>query len=77
MPMENACRGTGKKRNRLRVPLAMSSVTAPLLAELIAFEPNVILATGGSTVRELQRINRTIPIVFASVTDPVGASFVH
>ena len=45
-------------------------------AELVALAPNVIFASGGSTVGPLQQASRTIPIVFANVTDPVGAGFV-
>jgi len=44
--------------------------------ELIALSPDVILASGTSTVVALQRANRTVPIVFTIVADPVGAGFV-
>ncbi len=45
-------------------------------AELVALAPDVILAAGTSTVGPLQQATRTVPIVFAQVTDPVGAGFV-
>jgi putative ABC transport system substrate-binding protein len=45
-------------------------------AELAALAPDVILANGGSTVSPLQRTTRTVPIVFAVVSDPVGGGFV-
>ena len=45
-------------------------------AELVALAPDVILATGTSTVGPLQQATRTVPIVFVNVTDPVGAGFV-
>jgi putative ABC transport system substrate-binding protein len=45
-------------------------------AELVALAPDVILASGGSTVGPLQQATRTVPIVFVNVTDPVGAGFV-
>ena len=45
-------------------------------AELIALTPDVILASGTLSVAALRRINRTLPIVFVGVTDPVGAGFV-
>jgi putative ABC transport system substrate-binding protein len=45
-------------------------------AELVALAPDVVFASGGSTVGPLQQASRTIPIVFANVTDPVGAGFV-
>ena len=45
----------------------------PVLAkELVALQPDVILAhTPGGTVA-LQRETRTIPIVFVNVSDPIG-----
>jgi putative tryptophan/tyrosine transport system substrate-binding protein len=45
-------------------------------AELIALAPDVILAAGAVTLGPLQKASRTVPIVFAGVTDPVGAGFV-
>jgi putative ABC transport system substrate-binding protein len=47
------------------------------VAELVALKPDVILATGASTVGPLQRATRTVPIVFVQVTDPVGAGLVE
>jgi putative ABC transport system substrate-binding protein len=44
--------------------------------ELVALEPDVILAPTGGVVATLQRTTRTVPIVFTSVIDPVGAGFV-
>ena len=45
-------------------------------AELVALAPDVILASGTATVAPLLQATRTVPIVFAQVTDPVGAGFV-
>jgi putative ABC transport system substrate-binding protein len=45
-------------------------------AELVALAPDVILATGGSTVRALQRATGTLPIVFAATGDPVAGGLV-
>jgi putative ABC transport system substrate-binding protein len=46
-------------------------------AELAALAPDVILAaTGTVTVAPLLQATRTVPIVFVSVIDPVGAGFV-
>src|SRR3974390_2722584 len=42
-----------------------------------ALAPDVILAHGGSTVRPLLQATRSIPIVFAIVTDPVGNGYVE
>jgi putative ABC transport system substrate-binding protein len=44
--------------------------------ELVALAPDVILAAGTVSVAALQRLTRTLPIVFAGVGDPVGAGFV-
>src|SRR5690242_5821714 len=41
--------------------------------ELVALAPDVIFAAGTLGVAALQNVSRTLPIVFASVTDPVGA----
>jgi putative ABC transport system substrate-binding protein len=45
-------------------------------AELVALAPDIILASGTLSVAALQNVSRTLPIVFAGVTDPVGAGFV-
>src|SRR5215475_13837130 len=45
-------------------------------AELAAVAPDVILAHGASTVRPLLEATRTVPIVFSTIADPVGAGFV-
>jgi putative ABC transport system substrate-binding protein len=44
--------------------------------ELVALEPDVILAVASSIMGVLQQVTHTIPIVFVNVTDPVGAGFV-
>jgi putative ABC transport system substrate-binding protein len=45
-------------------------------AELVALAPDVILATGGSSMAPLQQTTRMLPIVFVQVPDPVAAGFV-
>jgi putative ABC transport system substrate-binding protein len=45
-------------------------------AELIALSPDIVLAGGTLGVTAVQIASRTVPIVFAAVTDPVGAGFV-
>jgi putative tryptophan/tyrosine transport system substrate-binding protein len=45
-------------------------------AELIALAPDVIFASGTLSVAALRRLDRNVPIVFANVTDPLGAGFV-
>ncbi len=45
-------------------------------AQVVALEPDVILASTNQVMTPLLRITRTIPIVFAAVTDPVAAGHV-
>src|SRR4029450_1957515 len=46
-------------------------------AELVALAPDVLLAaTGTATVAPLLQATRTVPLVFLTVIDPVGAGFV-
>jgi len=44
--------------------------------ELIAQQPDLILSHSTPTTAELLLQTRTIPIIFATVTDPVGSGFV-
>jgi putative ABC transport system substrate-binding protein len=44
--------------------------------ELAALAPDVILVHGAGPVGAMLQATRTVPIVFAVVTDPVGAGFV-
>ena len=44
--------------------------------QLVALQPNVIVAHTTLVTTALQRESRTIPIVFVNVSDPVGAGFV-
>jgi putative tryptophan/tyrosine transport system substrate-binding protein len=50
--------------------------TRRFAAELAAFAPEVILASGSAAAGPLLQVTRTVPIVFAIVPDPVGAGFV-
>jgi putative ABC transport system substrate-binding protein len=45
-------------------------------AELAALAPDVILAHGASSVTSLLQVTRTVPIVFPTAVDPVGAGIV-
>jgi putative tryptophan/tyrosine transport system substrate-binding protein len=45
-------------------------------AELVNLNPDVIFAAPSLALAEVQRATRTIPVVFAQVSDPVGAGFV-
>ena len=46
-------------------------------AELAALAPDVILASGGSTVAPLLQATRTVPVVFPVTTNSVAAGFVE
>jgi putative ABC transport system substrate-binding protein len=45
-------------------------------AELVALAPDVILAPGSTSLGPLLQATRTVPIVFTTIPDPVGAGFV-
>jgi putative ABC transport system substrate-binding protein len=45
-------------------------------AELVGLRPDVLLASGPTTVLALQRVAGAAPIVFTQVNDPVGAGIV-
>jgi len=45
-------------------------------AELAALAPDVILTAGTSTAGPMLQATRTVPIVFATVVDPVGAGYI-
>src|SRR5262245_10253556 len=45
-------------------------------AELVALAPHVVLASGTTAVAALLQASRTVPIVFATVADPVAAGLV-
>jgi putative tryptophan/tyrosine transport system substrate-binding protein len=45
-------------------------------AELVALNPDLIVASGTVTLAPLLQITRTVPIVFVNVSDPVGAGLV-
>jgi putative ABC transport system substrate-binding protein len=59
-----------------RLPLANSDQIISAVNELIALRPEVIVAGGTAAVADFQRVTNSIPIVFATVADPVGAGFV-
>jgi putative ABC transport system substrate-binding protein len=47
-----------------------------LAQELVGLQPDIILANGTAATAALQRETRTIPIVFAGVSDPVASGLV-
>jgi ABC-type uncharacterized transport system substrate-binding protein len=46
-------------------------------AELVALRPDVILANATPSVAALQSLTHTVPIVFVTVSDPVGAGIIE
>jgi putative ABC transport system substrate-binding protein len=67
--------------NNLRIEVRWGGEDRALLAryaaELIALSPNVLLCDGSAALEALQRQTQTAPIVFVTVGDPVGQSFVQ
>jgi putative ABC transport system substrate-binding protein len=47
-----------------------------LMAEVIALNPDVIVAEATPAIAAAQRLTSTIPIVMAPATDPIGSGFV-
>ena len=48
-----------------------------LAAQLVASKPDLLVAQGSAAVVALQQATRTLPIIFAEVTDPAGQGFVE
>jgi putative ABC transport system substrate-binding protein len=48
----------------------------PFAKELVTLQPDVILASTTPTTAALLQQTRTIPVVFATVGDPIGSGFV-
>jgi putative tryptophan/tyrosine transport system substrate-binding protein len=60
----------------LRWGAANNELYREYAAELVALAPDVILASATPSVQALQHANRTVPVVFATVGDPVGMGVV-
>jgi ABC-type uncharacterized transport system substrate-binding protein len=71
-------RGWSEGRDvRIDARFAPAGTQAQVLAkELVALQPDVILAHSTPVTAALQRESRTIPIVFAVVADPIGSGFI-
>jgi putative ABC transport system substrate-binding protein len=71
-------RGWSEGRNvRIDTRFAPAGALAQAVAkELVALQPDVILAHSTPVTTALQRESRTIPIVFAVVADPIGSGFI-
>jgi len=48
----------------------------PVVAELVAFSPDVIMAFSNPAVALLKAMTSTLPVVFVGVGDPIGDGFV-
>ena len=46
-------------------------------ANLVSLAPDVVLAEGTAAVSALQKVTRSVPIVFVDVVDPVGGSLLR
>ena len=70
--------GWSEGRNvRLDTRFAPAGARAQVLAkELVALQPDVILAQATPATTALQRESNVIPIVFVTVADPIGSGFV-
>ena len=53
-----------------------ANLTRQYAAELVALSPDVMVAAGGPIISALQRVSRSMPIVFAQSIDPVGSGVV-
>jgi ABC-type uncharacterized transport system substrate-binding protein len=60
-----------------RSGLGNAADTRRYVAELATLAPDVIFASGTPVLAPLLQATRSVPIVFASVVDPVGAGFVE
>jgi putative ABC transport system substrate-binding protein len=71
-------RGWSEGRNvRIDYRYAPAGAQAQVLAkELVALQPDVIFAQTTPITAALQRESRTVPIVFAAVSDPIGSGFI-
>jgi putative ABC transport system substrate-binding protein len=78
----DAMRGLGWTEGRnvkidVRFPTTNAAEeTRAAAAELAALNPDVIVTTGAPILGALQRVTKTVPIVFTLVTDPVTDGFV-
>src|SRR5262245_57724458 len=67
----------GNVRMDYRFGLGNAADIRRYIAELVAFAPDVIVAVGASVLGPLLQATRTLPVVFVSIVDPVGAGFVE
>jgi putative ABC transport system substrate-binding protein len=68
-------------RRNVRIDIRWGAVDADssrrYAAEVVALAPDVILASASAAMGALQQTTRTVPIVFVSIIDPVGAGIIE
>jgi putative ABC transport system substrate-binding protein len=70
--------GWGPGHLRIDIRYAIDYDKLPEKAkELVVLAPDVLLAVAPASVMALRKVTRTVPIVFAAVTDPVGLGIVQ
>jgi len=66
--------------DNIRIDIHWASANAAEIrrhaAELAALAPDAVLAAGTSTAGAMLQATRTVPVVFATVVDPVGAGLI-
>jgi len=66
--------------DNIRIDIRWASANAADIrrhaAELAALAPDAVLAAGTSTAGAMLQATRTVPVVFATVVDPVGAGLI-
>jgi putative ABC transport system substrate-binding protein len=79
--LERGLREQGWALDSIRMELRSSFGTAEIAQahaqELVALQPDVVLAAGTLSLRSVMRATTAIPIVFVTVSDPVGDGFVE
>jgi putative ABC transport system substrate-binding protein len=67
----------GRVEYDIRYANGQAQFQEPIVAELVARNPDVIVVVGPPFVRAVLKFTRTIPIVMANVGDPVGNKFIN
>jgi len=55
---------------------AQADLMRQFAKELVTLQPDLILTQNTPTTAEILQLTRTIPIIFANVSDPIGSNFV-
>jgi putative ABC transport system substrate-binding protein len=74
-------RQLGWDENNVRIDLVWATADAASIrkkaVELVGRSPDVILSAGSSTVGPVLQVTKSLPIVFPTAVDPVGAGFIE